>query len=120
MAPDVTHSLSAFHDEDIIMNILIRKSTFEQSFFGLLEGDTILSDFFKRTFYQTSEIPYLLFHTGEDSVLSELINQAYTGNPLLAADSYVLCSAATLDTTKSSSLGIPQVLTPSPTPRSFP
>ena len=78
MAPDVTHSLSAFHDEDIIMNILIRKSTFEQSFFGLLEGDTILSDFFKRTFYQTSEIPYLLFHTGEDAVLSDLIDRAYT------------------------------------------
>lgn len=76
MAPNVTHSLSAFHDEDLIMNILIRKSTFEQSFFGLLEGDTILSDFFKRTFYQTSEIPYLLFHTGEDPVLSDLIDRA--------------------------------------------
>ncbi len=77
MAPDVTHALAAFHDEDIIVNILIRKSTFEQSFFGLLEGDTILSDFFKRTFYQTSEIPYLLFHTGNDPVLSELIDRAY-------------------------------------------
>lgn len=77
MAPDVTHSLSAFHDEDIIMNILIRKSTFEQSFFGLLDDDTILSDFFTRTFYQTSEIPYLLFHTGEDAVLSDLIDRAY-------------------------------------------
>lgn len=34
------------------------------------------------------------------------------------ASSYVLCSAATFDTTKSSSLGTPQVRTPSPTPRS--
>ena len=78
MAPDITHSLSAFHDEDVIMNILIRKSTFEQSFFRLLNDNTILSDFFKRTFYQTSEIPYLLFQTGEDSVLSDLIDRAYT------------------------------------------
>lgn len=78
MAPGATHALSAFRDEDIIMNILIRKSSFEQSFFGLLEGDTILSDFFKRIFYQTSEIPYLLFHTNEDPVLSDLINRAYT------------------------------------------
>ena len=78
MAPDVNHALSAFHDEDDIINILIRKSTFEQSFFGLLEGDTILSDFFKRIFYQTSEIPYLLFHAGQDPVLSELIERAST------------------------------------------
>lgn len=77
MAPDVTHSLSAFHDEDYIINILIRKSTFEQSFFGLLDSDTILSDFFKRTFYQTSEIPYLLFHSENDPVLTDLIERAY-------------------------------------------
>ena len=60
MAPDVT-----------------RKSTFEQSFFGLLDSDTILSDFFKRTFYQTSEIPYLLFHSENDPVLTDLIERAY-------------------------------------------
>ena len=78
MAPDVTHSLSAFHDEDYITNILIRKSTFEHSFFGLLDSDTILSVFFKHTFYQTSEIPYLLFHTGNDPVLTDLIERAYT------------------------------------------
>ena len=77
LAPDVPHSLSVFHDKDIILNILIRKSTFRQSFFGLLDDDTILSDFFKRTFYQTSEIPYLLFHTGDDPVLFDLMNQAY-------------------------------------------
>ena len=77
MAPDVTHSLSAFHEEDYIINILIRKSTFEQSFFGLLDSDTILSDFFKRTFYQTSEIPYLLFHSENDPVLTDLIERAY-------------------------------------------
>ena len=58
MAPDVTHSLSAFHDEDYIINILIRKSTFEQSFFGLLDSDTILSDFFKRPFIRLQK-----FHT---------------------------------------------------------
>lgn len=37
--------------------------------------------------------------------------------PVIAV-SYVLCSAATLDTTKSSSRLMPQFLTPSPTPRS--
>lgn len=76
IAPGVMHAISAFSDEDILLNILIRKSTFEQSFLGLLEGDDILSDFFKRTFYQTTEIPYLLFHTGTDSKLLSYISQA--------------------------------------------
>ncbi len=78
MAPNVIHTLSAFEDQDIIMNVLIRKSTFEQSFFGLLDDNTILSDFFKRTFYQTAEMPYLLFHTGEDEILYDLIDRAYS------------------------------------------
>lgn len=69
MAPNVTHAIGAFTDNDIIMNILIRRSTFEQSFLGILEGNNILADFFKRIFYQTSEIPYLLFHAGDDEVL---------------------------------------------------
>lgn len=77
MAPDIDHAISAFSDEDIVLNILIRKSTFEQSFFGLLEGDDILSDFFKRTFYQTVEIPYLIFHTGDDPQIYQDIDRAY-------------------------------------------
>ncbi|MGN1140749.1 MAG: AraC family transcriptional regulator [Oliverpabstia sp.] len=77
IAPDVVHAISAFSDEDILLNILIRKSTFEQSFLGLLEGDDILSDFFRRTFYQTVEIPYLIFHTGNDSLLHQYVNTAY-------------------------------------------
>ena len=32
MAPDVTHSLSAFHDEDYIINILIRKAPLSSHF----------------------------------------------------------------------------------------
>ncbi|MDO4306645.1 MAG: AraC family transcriptional regulator [Eubacteriales bacterium] len=78
IAPGVVHAISAFSDEDILLNILIRKSTFERSFLGLLEGDDILSDFFKRTFYQTVEIPYLLFHTGNDTQLHHYVNRAYT------------------------------------------
>lgn len=77
IAPDIVHAISVFSDEDIVLNILIRKSTFEQSFFGLLEGDDILSDFFKRTFYQTVEIPYLIFHTGDDTQIYQNVDRAY-------------------------------------------
>lgn len=77
IAPGVVHSISAFSEDDIVLNIIIRKSTFEKSFFGLLEGDDILSDFFKRAFYDTAEIPYLLFHTGNDLQLQAYVGQAY-------------------------------------------
>ncbi|MDD3220065.1 MAG: AraC family transcriptional regulator [Lachnospiraceae bacterium] len=77
IAPGVRHAVSAFSDEDIMLNILIRKSTFEESFTNLMGGDDILSDFFSRTFYQTTEIPYLLFHTGSDAQLLIYVNTAY-------------------------------------------
>lgn len=77
IAPGIVHAISAFSDEDILLNILIRKSTFEQSFLGLMEGNDILSDFFKRIFYQVTEIPYLIFHTGNDFLLHQYVNNAY-------------------------------------------
>lgn len=78
IAPGFQHSVSAFSDDAYILNILVRKSTFEESFLGLLKDDNILSDFFKRTFYDTTEIPYLLFHTKERSGLLEYISELKT------------------------------------------
>lgn len=77
MAPNVSHAVSAFSDNSILLNIVIRRSTFEKSFFGLLESDCILSDFFKRVFYETTSIPYLLFHTGNDRALHQYVQEAY-------------------------------------------
>lgn len=76
-APGTTHAVSAFHDDDILLNVLVRKSTFEQSFFGLMENDSILSGFFRRVFYETDEIPYLMIHTGDDEELWEIGQKAY-------------------------------------------
>lgn len=77
IAPGTEHAVSAFEDEDIIFNIIIRTSTFESAFFGLLEGDDILSDFFRRTFYGKDGIPWLLFHTAGDTHLLEVTEHAY-------------------------------------------
>ncbi|MGN1193109.1 MAG: helix-turn-helix domain-containing protein [Dorea sp.] len=76
-APGTIHTVSAFHDDDILINILIRKSTFEKEFMGLMEGNSILSSFFNRIFYKTVNIPYLLFHTGDAPELVTLIGKAY-------------------------------------------
>ena len=75
-APGTVHAVSAFSDDAVLVNILVRKSTFEQVFFGLMQGNSILSSFFQRSFYRTSEIPYLLFHAQNDEMLLDLIVKA--------------------------------------------
>ena len=63
--PKVTHSLDV-NDESIIIDVLIRRSTFRQYFYSILQGDNVLSNFFMSTLYSKSGIDYLLFHTRDD------------------------------------------------------
>ncbi|MCR5396442.1 MAG: AraC family transcriptional regulator [Lachnospiraceae bacterium] len=75
-APGSSHAVSAFSDGDILLNVLIRKTTFERYFLGLMEEDDILSTFFRRALYEKSNIPYIIFHTKKDAKLKEIIQQA--------------------------------------------
>ena len=63
--PKVTHSLDV-NDESVIIDVLIRRSTFRQYFFSILQGDNVLSNFFMSTLYSKSGMDYLLFHTQND------------------------------------------------------
>lgn len=76
-APHTLHAVSAFHDDDRLINMIIRYSTFEKYFFGLLEGDDILSSFFRRAFYRSGELQYLFFRTGEDEHLRSMVEEAH-------------------------------------------
>ncbi len=63
IAPDTSHTLGVFDDNSIVLNILIRKSTFRELFFDLFTGENPLSQFFKRIFYNTESISnYIWFH----------------------------------------------------------
>jgi len=75
IAPGVRHTLGAFSDGDIIMNIIIRKSTFEQTFTRLLEGANPLSAFFVQAIYDRTGSNYLLFRSEWDAEL-----YGYVGN----------------------------------------
>lgn len=82
-APGSKHAVSAFDDNDLLLNILIRRSTFERYFMGLMEEDDILSSFFSRALYQQNNIPYIIFHTGEGIGLKKIIDRAmkdFSGN----------------------------------------
>lgn len=77
VAPDTKHAISVFHDDSIILNILIRVSTFETSFFGTLIDNNVLSRFFNRMLYDSPMYPYLYFQTGHDQRLFNFIGYAY-------------------------------------------
>lgn len=66
IAPNTSHAISAFSDDCYMINILLRTSTFEKTFLNTFSEKDILSDFFIRTLYNTKEMSYLLFRTGDD------------------------------------------------------
>lgn len=76
IAPDTQHAVGVFSDDCIVFNILLRTSTFEQAFFGVLSENDILSDFFMRTLYHSKSHPFLLFRAGYDQELFNYIGFA--------------------------------------------
>lgn len=77
IAPETEHAISAFSDDCIIINIILRVSTFEKAFFGVLSDNDVLSDFFMRTLYHSKTNPYLYFRTGDDRELFGYVLYAY-------------------------------------------
>ena len=90
--PKVTHSLDV-NDESVIIDVLIRRSTFRQYFYSILRGDNLLSNFFMTTLISKPGIDYLLFHAQNDPDLyyaflelcSESFDQQAYYNELLNA-----------------------------------
>lgn len=77
IAPGTRHAVSAFSDDCILFNYLIRTSTFETAFFGVLSNNDILSNFFMQTLYHSNQHPYLLFRTGNDQELLNYVGHSY-------------------------------------------
>lgn len=77
IAPDTPHAISAFSDDSVIFNIILRTSTFETAFFGTLSDNDILSDFFMRTLYNSKTHPFLLFSTNGDTETLNYVGYAY-------------------------------------------
>ncbi len=74
IAPHSRHATSCFGDDSYVLKILIRTSSFEQAFFGILKNqETVLAEFFARTLYSNNPNPYLLFSCGWDNEMMEII-----------------------------------------------
>ncbi len=76
MAPDVTHAIEVF-DDSLVLNILIRHSTFMDIFINTVRDKTQISMFFLNNIYAKKKMPYLLFHTGKDPVIRNYILDMY-------------------------------------------
>jgi len=65
LAPNITHGIEAM-DDSVVINILIRHSTFMDIFLNTVREKSEISLFFLGNLYDRDKIPYLLYHTGSD------------------------------------------------------
>lgn len=84
VAPMSLHKLLLSDSNSIVINILIKKSTFDSAFFTLLSQKDLLSYFF-RTILRSKTTPnYLLFHTDNSinikTIVKNLVMENYKGD----------------------------------------
>lgn len=72
--PDVEHTLGVFDDSIIIIKLLIRKSTFDDTFLEILSEENILSSFFSKILYTKNYNNYIIFRTNNNSSIRTFIS----------------------------------------------
>ena len=77
LPPNMVHAMYTDQDDSLIVNVLIRKSTFDQVFLPLLTGYDMLSGFLIHCLYQRQNNAYLLFSCGEDSFIRQMVRSMY-------------------------------------------
>ena len=76
ISPEVKHSIAVF-DESTVMNIIIKKSNFDNAFFNFLRKKNIISQFCSQSLYKKYAPDYLLFHTESDAELKNLVLEMF-------------------------------------------
>lgn len=74
---DIPHQIIANSDECIGINILVQKSAFQLFFFGNMTEYNLLNQYFEKILYGKGDSPLLLFHTGDDPLMFQLICSIY-------------------------------------------
>ena len=68
ITPGEAHALGVF-DESIVINILVRTSTFQKTFFHIMEQGDIMSDYLCSCLSGSGKNRYMLIHTGDDEFI---------------------------------------------------
>lgn len=102
VGPDTVQSFFAPHDEDLVLNIIIRISSFEKMFLPLLMESNELSDYFWQMLYEKDFSSILLFHCQGNREIRHLVLQLFYesqinhNHSLLIINSYILLLFAQL------------------------
>lgn len=75
LAPNVPHRIIVNSHEGLVYNILIRTSTFQETFAHIYGSDDIISDFFTRNLYRYKQgtSPYIICKTDKEEVYQDLL-----------------------------------------------
>jgi AraC-like DNA-binding protein len=73
VTPDVKHAVFVDRDDSIILNLLVRRSTFDTAFFGLFSDKDVIADFFIRLLYGNQSNPYIIFRTANNEKIQNLM-----------------------------------------------
>jgi len=74
--PQVEHSIEVTTDS-VLINILVRTSTFTETFIPMLKHTNILWEFFNEILYSNNYKKYLMFHAGEDKIVRDYVLEMY-------------------------------------------
>lgn len=88
VAPGVEQTVFSCADEDIVLNLLIRRSTFAESFWELLESNDggVIADFFWKMLYHKPGGEVLLFNSRPDMLLEESVMDLYGASAAAAGE----------------------------------
>lgn len=77
LPPGLRHRIYTEDDEAIVVNLLMRRSSFDRAFAPLTRQENLLSQFFQHTLYARENADYLLFACGDDAVIRGHIEAMY-------------------------------------------
>ena len=71
--PNIKQSVFSYHDEDVVINIFLRISTFEKTFSSLLQESNDLAPFFWQVMYGKDENSLIWFQMDTDAQLDDMV-----------------------------------------------
>lgn len=77
LAPNSSHDYQILDDKTISLIISIERDAFRRLFFELFNHSSILYSFFVRTLSDQNSEPYLIFRTGTDGTVQQMLYEIY-------------------------------------------